>query len=324
MSFALCDRLAKLEEGPDRLRGCMNPRMGLVLALLLVGVALTPVALADHAYSHRYIIYGRVLDANGDPVKGVPVDMGTRNFETEGNCAQQPLTETDAFGRTETRFQTNDWGEFIFCYHTHEINRIEPPTGIVRIEEYNYTQEFRFDPYFRTTFLVVRLDTAVPTANKTIYDETYLVMGRLWEDAGARVLVDSIPVFGHTVDRTPVNVTLTLADGTKLTDETSTNNYGDFAVRIPTTERVRAGTVTIEVKGQTFSGDVDASSGATVIHAKLSESAVSRSDTTLIVLGVIVGVAVVGGGGWYALKRVSARREEQAIREGSARKRARR
>lgn len=296
----------------------------LLLVVLVAAVALTPLALADHAYSHRYIVYGRVVDAAGNPVSNVLVNLGTREFTPEGPCAQQPGTETEAFGRTETRPQTNDRGEFMFCFHTHDINRVEPPFGILSIAEYNYTNEFRFDPYTRTSFIPVKLEQTVPAADGGVLDREYTVQGRLWTPAGERVSVEHVGVFGHTVDRTPVNVTLTLADGTVIKDNATTNNYGDFAIRIPVDARPTGGKVTIEANGESFTGDVDPSMGVTSFRAEFSEPKSDTPRNLLIAGAVIVGIAVVGGGGWWAWRRGAERRELEAARESSTRKRARR
>lgn len=296
----------------------------LLLAVLVAAVALSPLALADHAYSHRYVIYGRVVDAEGYPVPGVVVNMGTRGFQPEGPCAAQPNTDTDAYGRTETRPQTNEFGEFMFCFHTHTMNRIEPPFGIVSVEAYNYTSEFRFDAYTRVSFVTVKLDVPVDNANRQVLDQTYTVQGRLWTPAGERVSVESVGVFGHTVDDTPVNITLRLADGQELKANATTNGYGDFAVRMPVSERPTGGQVTIEANGETFTGDVDPTFGVTSIRGEFGEPPTELPRTLLIAGAVVVGLAVVGGGGWYAWRRAAERREVQTARLTSTRKRARR
>ncbi|HWH08713.1 MAG TPA: hypothetical protein VNX21_05895 [Candidatus Thermoplasmatota archaeon] len=296
----------------------------LLLVVLVAAVALTPLALADHAYSHRYVVYGRVVDADGNPVQGVLVNLGYRQFQAEGPCAQQPGTGTDAWERTETRPQTNQLGEFLFCFHAHDINRVEPPFGVLTIEEHNYTTEFRFDPYTRTSFVPIKLDTVVEGANAEALETTYTVQGRLWEPAGERVSVERVGVFGHTVDRAPVNITIRFADGQEITTNTTTNNYGDFALRVPIQSRPTGGEVTIEANGQTFRGDVDPTFGITFIRGEFAEPKSDLAKNALIAAGVLLGLAVVGGGGWYAWRRTAERRELQEARLTSTRKRARR
>lgn len=323
MGFAFPARLRNLQEGWGRLRGRMSHR--LLLAALLAALALTPVALADHAYSHRYVVYGRVVDVDGTPVQGVLVDLGTQNFPgVEGQCNAQPRTETEAFGRTETRPQTNEYGEFIFCFHVHNINRVEPPTGIAAVEAYNFTHEFRFDPYTRFSFVPVKLDQDVPEANPQPAAGSYTVLGRLWQASSDRVTVEGIGVFGETVDLEPVDVTLRLADGTEIEANTTTNNYGDFAIRIPVTSPPTGGKVIVESRGQTFESDVDTTVGVSSFRGEMQAPANQTARNLLWGALVVAAVVVVGGGGWYAWKRVAEQREIAAARLSSTRKRARR
>lgn len=301
----------------------MSRTTGLVLAVL-VGVTLLPLAAADHAYSHRYVVYGRLLDADGNPVPGVTVNMGTKDFEYEGPCAQQPLTETEAFGRTETRPTTNQHGEFMFCFHAHEINRVAPPKGFLRIDEFNVDREFTFDPYTRMTFMPVQLDRVVDKANRTALDTSLTVLGRLWKPAGERILVDSVPVFGHTVDRTRVNITVKLDDGTTLNVNTTTNNYGDFAIRVPIEKRPSGGTVTIEAAGETFEEEIDTKYGVASIRAEYPQEGTTRARTGLYILLGLIGIGVLATGGWYGVKKLNERREGQAVRRTSSRKRSQR
>ena len=296
----------------------------LLLVVLVAAVALSPLALADHAYSHRYIVYGRVVDAEGNPVQGVLVNLGYKDFQPEGPCAAQPNTGTDAWERTETRPQTNELGEFTFCFHTHDINRVEPPTGVISVQEHNFTTEFRFDPYTRMSFVPVKLAHAVDGADGAAFEDTYTVQGRLWTPAGERVSVERVGVFGHTVDDTNVTITVEAADGKTYSAETTTNGYGDFAIRIPVDGRLTGGKVTIEADGETFTGDVDPTFGVTSIRGEFAEPQSDTLRNVLIAGGILVGIAVVGGGGWYAWRRGAERRELESARLTSTRKRARR
>ena len=164
---------------------------------------------ADHAYSHRYIIYGRVVDANGDPVPNLTVDLGTHDFHPEGPCSSsQPGIATDAFGETVTHPLTNEFGEFIFCYHTHEMSRALPGGAVVAIRELNYTKEIDFDPYFRQQFVGIELPTVQPGANKEIQAVNYTVMGRMWESRTSETILEGNRVFGLTISHTAMTVTL--------------------------------------------------------------------------------------------------------------------
>jgi hypothetical protein len=221
----------------------------LVLAPLLL-VAFAPLASADHVYSHRYIVVGRLVDAAGNPVPDANVSLTLRDLTSEGPCANQPGTETEAFGRTQDRPVTNQWGEFMFCRHVHAMSRALPGTAVLRVEGANVTEEVPLDPYFRISSVVLRLPEPSPRANATALDTAYTVAGRAWQEAGAGV-VEGIRVFGTTVDRVPVNVTLERHGWTERVNAT-TNNYGDFSVRIPVDARMADGRILVEVGGRTF------------------------------------------------------------------------
>lgn len=300
-------------------------RASLLVVALLAVTALVPLAAADHAYSHRFIVYGRVVDANGDPVQGVTVDFGYRDFTPEGPCANQPDTETEAYGRTTTIPVTNGYGEFMFCVHTHSMSRALPGTGILRIpEEGNQTMEFEMDPYFRVNYVTFKLDHASERANKTSLDHAFVVQGRYWVPHTGTVNVEGVGVFGHTVDNVPVNITFA-HDGQTEQYETRTNNYGDFAYRVNTTTRPTSGTVTVSANGETRTytlGADEIKTGILTQKIRIDAGTDPVVKGLLIGLGVIVGVAVVGGAGLYGYRRMAAKREEANIRATTNRKRA--
>lgn len=294
-----------------------------VAALALLAVAaLAPVAEADHAYSHRYIVFGRVVDSAGNPVPGLNVDLGYQDFQPEGPCANQPNTETEALGTTRTTPVTNAYGEFIFCFHTHRMSDQLVGHGIVRLLDLDVTKEFDFDAYTRHSYVMIQLDSVHPNADTDLLDESYTIQGTAWRKGGADTYVDGVKVYGHTVDQAPVNITFAYNGKEPVTLTTTTNNYGDFAIRVPVTERPTTGQVTIEIAGDTETFSVDPTYGTTAAKVTLEKV----SDPFLAKLGlvalVVAGVAIVGGGGWYGIRKLQAKREEQKAREGSARKRA--
>lgn len=295
---------------------------GLLALALLAATLLAPLAASDHAYSHRYIIYGRVVDANGDPVPGLTVRLSLQELETEGNCANQPGTDTDAFGITTSRPVTNQFGEFTFCSHVHVMYRPEPGRALFDIPEANFSEEVTLDPYYRTSFVPLKLPTVREDANKTAAQTSYTVLGRLWREGSARTHVESIRVFGDTVDNAPVNVTLE-ADGQTTRLNTTTNNYGDFAIRIPVAARPTSGKVIVEAEGRTYEQSIDPAVGATAFKIEVPADTTFgiRSDIVYAVLGVlgaaaVVVLAVVG------FRKAAARREAEAVRASSQRKRA--
>ena len=70
--------------------------------VLLLLLPLLPSASADHVYSHRYVVYARVVDEQDRPVPGVPVTLDFPET-VEGTCNPQPKNATEYFGNTVTR-----------------------------------------------------------------------------------------------------------------------------------------------------------------------------------------------------------------------------
>lgn len=294
-----------------------------LVALAFLAMAFVPLAVADHAYSHRYIVYGRVVDAENNPVPGLTTDLGyEKPFEPEGPCANQPGTETEAFGPTRTSPVTNQFGEFIYCFHTHSMSRTSPGTGILSIPSLEYEERIDFDGYMRYSYLPIKLDSARSESNKTILNEFYTIQGRAWRPAGSDIRVEQVRVYGDTLHNQIVNFTFAYNGKDPVTLNTTTNNYGDFSIRVPVTERPTSGEVTMEINNATFSVDVDPSMGVTQFRAETPTVRDPFVTKFLIGLGIVAAVVVGGGGLWYAGNRMRDARGERVRREGSTRKRA--
>lgn len=242
-----------------------------VMAFLTLA-ALAPLAAADHAYSHRYIVFGRVVDAENNPVPGLTVDLGTQKpFNPEGPCANQLGTDTDAFGPTRTTPVTNEMGEFMFCYHHHSMSRGTPGSGILALDPLGVEKPVEFDGFMRYSFVPVKLDTVSPSANKTALDELYTVQGRAWRASDSEIKVEQVGVYGDTLHNEAFTVVVTFDGEDPQTFTGVTNNYGDFALRVPVTERPTGGTVKFTIQNVTFPGAVDPAMGTTHIRAQIGD-----------------------------------------------------
>lgn len=201
--------------------------------LLVLPVLLTPSALADHAYSHRYVVFGRVLDENGAPAPGLEV-IGAPTFGYEGPCVTHPEARTDAWG-AEAFSRTNERGEFWLCYHAHVLSAASP--GEVRLDVRGPTGEslaretLSADPLMRVSFVDLRIPGSAD-GDATLLDGEHLVAGRVWSPWVSGEKLDGVPVEGLALKDLPVNVSVRDGD-TQRTAATRTNAYGDFAVRVP-------------------------------------------------------------------------------------------
>lgn len=263
------------------------------LAALLV-VAL-PTVLADHAYSHRYLIYGRVVDSDGNAVRAVTVLVATRHFfpNPEG-CRSLEGSRTDAFGKTDTSIVTNEFGEFVYCYHEHAMSRAEPGEATVTVPEVGYSTNITFDPYLRESIVPIVLSAPHPNATHAL-DTSYTVLGRVWEPHPAGVQLEGNTVFGLTLVDSRVNLTLALPDGTVLTNSTRSNDYGDFAVRFHVPTRVVGGTVTLEASGNYTvrdSAPVDPKTGLTVFQTRLPDAGVAPARGIAKIVAIVIVVLI--------------------------------
>lgn len=292
-------------------------RAALLATMLLAITILAPLALADHAYSHRVVVYGRVIDAEGKPFPGLTVSATPQNMETEGACGSQPMTETDAFGPTQTKPVTNEHGEFTFCIHAHRLSRAAPGNLVIRIESHNYLQAVNVDPFLRVHYVPIQLDRASAPASAPAFTD-HTIFGRLWDPAADDVRVEGVPVFGSTIDQTPVNITLTLTNGTIIETNATTNNYGDFAVRVPLANLADAARVIIEARGRTFEQEADTLASATFVRGEYGERSTGRNMTAIIVIGVVVvaGAAIAA----YSFARTPTVRKKKGKAAKKARK----
>lgn len=256
--------------------------------------ALTPLAVADHAYSHRYIVYGRVIDAEDNPVRGLTVDLGYEApFKAEGACGGQPGTETEAFGPTQNQPVTNAVGEFMFCFHTHGLSRGTPGTGIIRIADAGVEERVTFDGFMRYSFVPIKLANAHPGANKTAADTLYTIMGRAWEATDSEIKVEGVGVWGNTLHNKPFTITTNFEGEDPQTFTGTTNNYGDFAIRVPVSGRPSGGTVTLAIEGHNFTADVDPAVGTTHIRAQVGELKTTPGASLLALVGVVAVAALL-------------------------------
>lgn len=324
---------------PAGAASALMPRPGalalaLAAALLSLAVAL-PLAAADHAYSHRYVIYGRLVDANGDPVPGVTLDMRAdpRFFRPESACRDETGSDltTEAYGPTYYRPTTDAHGDFIFCYHTHQINRVEPGEGDIAVTDSRIAAAMgsvpavhvRFDPEFRQQFVLIRLPQAYNGSAPAVVASSYTVLGRLWTEGGINgETVEGIKVLGDTVQRADIDITIKDGSGNVVaTDKARSNDYGDFAVRVPVSGRVENGTVEIVTKGQTFTAPA-VREGVTSFQARVAPEASETLRTALIVGGALLGLGAVIGGGYYAIRKFTENRELDEARRTTTRKRS--
>lgn len=191
----------------------MRLARALILAALLLA-PLLPHAQADHVYSHRLVIDGRVLSADGLPVPGREVIFSSETIR-DHPCAGSPHQNV-----------TDEWGDFRFCFHVHDLYASDAIT--VRVG--NTSVEHRMDTATRRIIPTLILDPSEEGHAPPDWERTFHLTGRVWR--GGSTVLEGVPVYGLVQTGVPVNLTITYANGTPETRVLNTTQFGDFGTTI--------------------------------------------------------------------------------------------
>jgi len=227
-----------------------------VAAILLAGL---PVVGADHVYSHRYVFEGRVVGADGLPLAGEVVE-----FYAEGDDF------LDACSDTTQQAVTDQWGDFRFCFHKHDLGST---TGVgVRVAGHDYPKPL--DTAFRRSVVFIEIEERNGTAPPA-WNTTYRFGGKVWQGTGPRSL-EGVEVFGIARADMPVNVTVSVDGVEQEAFATVTDGYGDFDVEIVTNASVDNVTVSFEAGGTDHLAQPSASHHRTTVGLFLPPDYVAR------------------------------------------------
>lgn len=201
-----------------------------LLALLALTLALAP-ALADHVYSHRYVIDGRLVGADGWPLPGREIRLAAEGIDLLETCREGSSPVTD------------ERGDFRFCYHLHEIE----PGGRVTATYGDASATRGVDVAFRRSHVLLREpnETGVEAPG---WNVTYRISGRAWRPGPMEL--ESVNVFGEAVVGLPVNLTVHASDGSTTKFASHTDGYGDFDLEVETVAAPDTLTLTLEALGR--------------------------------------------------------------------------
>lgn len=294
-----------------------------VVAVGALFLAAVP-AVADHVYSHRYLVYGTVVDSEGEPLEGVSVNFDFSEFsDHEGPCAQETSGGT---GRQQDT--TDSMGRYWHCAHIHSSGssthdfRVQVG-GPVPTE----TQTVSSDPDVRRSMVNFQLDDAYPNerGDSEAFDSSYRLRGIVWKPEDTSV--GRIGVNGITLSYEDVEATLTTADGTEhegnavtspwntprynsQLQETRTNatdRYGDFLFTWSDLPSDLAGAeVTVTASDETVTQDVN----PTFRHGH-AEVILPGEGPNLTAFYILGGLIVLGVAGYFAYEPVKERLEER-------------
>lgn len=210
-------------------------------ALVLAAVMLSQVALADHVYSHRVVVKGRLVGSDGLPVPGQPVDLTAR-----GDAFDRPCREAQ-------RNVTDENGDFWFCYHIHAV----APGVTFNIRAGSVVESRNLDTDLRQVDFLLR-DFLTPGVAPPDWNATFRIEGRVW-DRGP-VVLEGVPVAGTALVNVPVGLVLDAdhaINGSAY--DLRTDSYGDYAatLRIVPGQDPTALRVHVTTQGVTQEGRLD-------------------------------------------------------------------
>lgn len=209
-------------------------------ALALVLLALAPLALADHVYSHRLLVDGRLVGSEGAPLAGRTIELYTEGEDLLEPCREGPHQRVTDFS-----------GDFRFCFHQHDLSAATR----VGLRSGNASAIRSVDVAFRrmTILMIEPNETGITTP---AWNETYRVGGRVWQPGP--VALEGVQVFGIAVIGAPVNLTVRDESGGESVFRTRTDAYGDFDLEVVTGAPPSNLSLTLEAFGNPQPTQLDA------------------------------------------------------------------
>ncbi|MHB8604778.1 MAG: hypothetical protein ACYDCK_05935 [Thermoplasmatota archaeon] len=300
----------------------IRARTSFLIVLAFVALAFAPVAAADHVYSHRYIVYGRILDANGFPLVNERVgiqyqtfnaDLGPCNYEVQAGTLRG--LEVSQQSNDIVAVRTDALGDFFYCAH---IDAPVPVGSQIIIHVRDVTQSYTTDVNYRHTFVQLTIPNATGTPSAA-FNDSVAASGTVWYPSEERL--ENIDVHGIMVDSASVHLTL-VANGQTLEKDVVTTRYGNWSAIFALASPVTSGQLTVTQGATTKTIAIDPK-----YHTALADLTVPPPPnyTLYYVLGTVGVLVVVGGVGVVGYRFVqgqSEKREMERVRETTTRRRA--
>lgn len=203
----------------------------LVLLLLVL-----PLAAADHVFSHRVVVAGRVVDAEGMPAPALPVTVRIVGMPVAGKC----------FDSREER--TGPQGDFVVCRHAHVA-----PQGVrVNVTVGNASAEAPLDPALRRVAFHLRLPDARPARDiegERLFARTFHVEGRVMRVAEGNASVEGVNVTALPEGGQTARVALESASGALASANATVNEHGDYSIDLEASDVPEGARVRVAVAG---------------------------------------------------------------------------
>lgn len=305
--------------------------VGLLTVTLFAGV---PEAEAAHEWGHRFMIFGRILDADGEPAQNLDV---TLSIKTTQEPHPQMTVPTDCSGLYYSQSQAQRPGDFRTeqgRLHIHNPDWPSDPEYFVATPYADYREDAlqpgqplsedqlreyalrvaSADKDVQNTHANIRLEETLDPDPACPEDEdwtqTYVVRGKVQLNEGTRRL-DQV--------RETVEVTLETTDGEQA-QTVETNEGGEYIAEFSNVTVEEGARITATWNGNTERGSVDTEFRASTVNI-IEREWPWDAPGVRIFLGILAVIAVIGLAAWGVLK-VKDRRETQKARRTTTRKRA--
>lgn len=212
--------------------------------VLLAALLLAPPALADHAFSHRVVVEGRILDSEGRPVPGARPEVTLEGATERGPCLEAQSPET---GPT---------GDFLVCRHVHELNG----TVVATVRLGNATGRAAVDPLTRAAVVKVRLDHASEARDllgERHFRRVLHVEGRVFSQFDEPRDVDGVMVRATPRPNATVEARLLLSGSVLATAHGVTDGEGAYALDIDVADVPQGARVQVVADGDAATRPAD-------------------------------------------------------------------
>lgn len=309
-------------------------RRSAVFAIGLVALLLVPSVLASHNMGHRYLVFGRVLDAAGMPVQNQEVEI---RLLRDGTYLSSLVARTDCLGDFDSWRAVREGPPGAASHGDGEIEGPFPVPGTQGQNYYNFhfhdeflssrnkfefrtlndTWEGGFSSATRqtSTFHQVPTTHAPACGNYDEFNSTFTV----------RVFIAHVREMTSAGEPTaPPRTIKVMYEGAEQSG--SANFVSTYVAKFPNVT-VEAGKK-VQIEGTTLGEKTETIDAQEAKFRRLdSINTVSGAGENawggLKILGIIALVAVVLVGLYYGAQKMKSRREEQKLMEGSTRRRFR-
>ena len=206
--------------------------VALILGVLALAPALASTVGAQEPFTHRYLVEGRLLGANGAPIGGAPVTVVPPSGELTQSCTN-----------VVDNASTDEWGDFAFCFSQTTLH-----DGVLHILVGSLNLTRPIDQNFRRTVIFARDPEQNGTAPPD-WNATFRIAGRVLVPGSAEF--GGVQAYGVPVSNETMNVTVRTPNATSpLTLHTDGNGDFDAVIRLLDPAEEAQSRATLSIRGQ--------------------------------------------------------------------------